>query len=397
MSPRAKKWALNIVRLAVCAAALWFVARGVTLDDTLKLAGGGTLSGDVTVEGTTVRIDCPGGGQRIPLTAVARDQHDELDIEYGLRHAWRAGRKVYLLLALLVFFPVPALQGVRFVRLLRAQNVHLSAWEGIKITFAGNFLNFAAPVGATAGDVAKAYYVSLHTHRKTEAVTTVFLDRAVGLAGLLTTVAVLSNIAGGESRLAGFRFYTLGILAALVAGGLAYLSPRLRARLLPQGLIRRLPGHEHLRRMDQAARALARHKGILLGAFLLTILLQGIAACSLLVIAEGLGMHAGWRHAPEFYVYFCTGSVVQALPGPPQGLGTVELAYRYFFADFGSPAQIVCLALGIRVVGLLAALPGMFAVLTGAYRPKGEGASPAAGGATLPCPRPDDLVSSRED
>ena len=63
---------------------------------------------------------------------------------------------------------------------------------------------------------------------------------------------------------------------------------------------------------------------------------------------------------------FATGAVVQALPGPPQGLGTVELAYRYLFAAYGSVAQIVCLALGIRLMTLLCALPGVLVLLTGA-------------------------------
>ncbi len=371
MKARIKKWVWGIVRFGVCAGALWYVLSGVTINDTLFLADGTSVKGEVVIDGQEARVLLNDEvGWRFALDQVARDDDGHLRIEYGLRHAWREGRKGYFFLALLVFLPAPTLQGVRFWWLLRAQQIQLSPWEAIKITFAGNFLNFAAPIGATAGDVFKAYYASLHTERKTEAVTTVFLDRAVGLAGLVTTVAIISNLAPAGSRLAPFAHYTLAMLAALVVGSLAYLSPAVRRVVPVRALLAKLPASGHLLRIDDAALSLGRRKGIVLGGLVLTMVLQAIAAVALFTLGIGLGMRAEPSLLHEYYAYFCTGSVVQALPGPPQGLGTVELCYSFFFADYGSPAQIVCLALGIRVVALTASLPGLFAVLTGAYKPK---------------------------
>jgi uncharacterized membrane protein YbhN (UPF0104 family) len=95
---------------------------------------------------------------------------------------------------------------------------------------------------------------------------------------------------------------------------------------------------------------------------------MALAAYFVVAIALALDAHAG--NVLEYFAYFYTGTVVQALPGPPQGLGTVELTYRYFFAAFGSPSQIVCMAFAIRVVVLVCALPGLLVTLTGSYRPK---------------------------
>jgi hypothetical protein len=87
-------------------------------------------------------------------------------------------------------------------------------------------------------------------------------------------------------------------------------------------------------------------------------------------VAVAVGLDRAAEHVFEFLAYFYSGVVIQALPGPPQGLGTVELAYRFFFAPFGSPSQILCMAFAIRVVVLLISLPGLIVTATGSYRPK---------------------------
>jgi uncharacterized membrane protein YbhN (UPF0104 family) len=97
--------------------------------------------------------------------------------------------------AVLIFVPVVALQIWRLIIMLQVQGVPLSYWTSTKLTFAGNFFNFALP-GTTGGDLIKAYYLTLYTPLKTEAVTTVFLDRAIGLLGLVILAALCWSTAG---------------------------------------------------------------------------------------------------------------------------------------------------------------------------------------------------------
>jgi uncharacterized membrane protein YbhN (UPF0104 family) len=106
------------------------------------------------------------------------------------------------------------------------------------------------------------------------------------------------------------------------------------------------------------------------GAFVLTVILQAMAIGAYFTVAVALAMTANLDNVLEYYTYFYTGVLVQTLPGPPQGLGTVELAYRFFLAPFGSPSQIVCVAFAIRVVVLACALPGLLVTLTGSYKPR---------------------------
>jgi uncharacterized membrane protein YbhN (UPF0104 family) len=218
--------------------------------------------------------------------------------------------------------------------------------------------------------VFKAYFVSLHTEHKTEAVATVVLDRILGLGTLIMVVSAITLLSPAGSRLAEFRPYTLGMLIVGVVGVFAYLSPVLRKYLVPRTWLARLPMIEHLQRVDKAARTLVEHKSIVVFAIVLTLILQWLSLGAYFTVAVALGLDAHLGNIIEYYAYFYTGALVQSLPGPPQGLGTVELAYSYLLAPFGSPSQIVCVAIAARIVVLICALPGLLVTLTGSYKPR---------------------------
>lgn len=370
MTPRGKKTLFNVLRISICAAALWFVAHGVTLNDHVVLDdGSATLVGAVSDRGDHLVVRfADGREQSVPKDEVAVNAQGQPRIEYGLKTAWRNSIGLLFVLACCIHFPVTFLQAIRLRYLLRAQQIHIGYWHCVKFSFAGNFLNFATPLGSNAGDLFKAYFVATHTDRKTEGVTTIVLDRLIGLGTLIASVALITTVSG-SSRLAEFRPFVLGALGAGIVAVLAYRSATLRKVLVPRGWLERLPMFAQLQRIDQTAGALASRRGILVGAVILTLLLQGtaIAAYFTVAIAMGLDAHAG--NALEYFAYFYTGAVIQALPGPPQGLGTVELAYSYFLAPFGSPSQIICFAFAARVVVLVCALPGLWVTLTGSYRP----------------------------
>ncbi len=363
-----------MLRIALSIGALWIVIQGVTVDDYVTLRDGSRRVGLVSEYGAQaewidIRI-ADGTVQRLARSDIALEEDGALSISYGLRTAWRQSIKSLLLLAVGVHFFVVFPLALRFQWLLRAQDIHVGYWESLKLSFAGNFLNFAAPLGSNAGDLFKAYFVSLHTEHKTEAVATVALDRIIGLATLIVVVSGITLFSPAGSRLAELRPYALGVLAIGTVGVFAYLSPILRKYLAPRTWLARLPMLDHLRRIDKAARVLVERKSIVVVAVALTLLLQGLALGAYFIVAVALGLDANAGNVTEYYAYFYTGALVQSLPGPPQGLGTVELTYRYLLAPFGSPSQIVCVAIGARIVVLACALPGLLVTLTGSYKPR---------------------------
>lgn len=372
MTPVTKKRLFDVLRLVLCVAALWFVMRGVTLNDEVVLREGNQSKvGRVIDLGTEQLVweETDGRRAEIPIAAIAVDKHDRPHIGLGLKTTWQNSRKELLLLAVFIHFPVIFLQAARFKWMVEAQRIALGYWDSLKLSFAGNFLNFVTPLGSNAGDVFKAYFLALHTAQKTEAVTTVFLDRVVGLCTMVLVVACIVTFAPESGPLAAVRMYILLVLGIGVAAMAAYFAPPLR-RMIPSGLLDKLPMADQIRRIDGAARTLIREKKVVLACVLITFLLQVWAIAAYFTVAVAIGMRADWSNIFDYYTCFYTGVVVQSLPGPPQGLGTVEITYRFFFDRFGSPSQIVCLAFGIRMVGLICSLPGVLVTMTGAYRPR---------------------------
>ena len=361
---------MDSLRIGICAAALWFVVRGVTLRDRIILQDGRHFDGVVLSEHNPIQIQLPDGDvSTIKLDAIALDANGAPQITYGLLSAWRRSNKSLLILAVIIYFPLVVPLAQRFRILLRVQGIDLSFRESVRLTFAGNFLNFTTPLGSNAGDVFKAYFAALHTTRKTEAVTTVVLDRMIGLGTLLVVAAAITAFAPAGSRLVELRPYMLVFLAIGVIAGALYFSPWARRINLPDRL-RNMAAFQQLARVNQAVRLLARHGWTLAASVLLTMALQLLALSSYFVAAIALSMTTSMALVPEFFAYFYAGAIIQALPGPPQGLGTVELAYRHFFSPYGSPSQIICLAFAIRLIALISSLPGLFVALTGSYRPK---------------------------
>ena len=369
---RTAKFASLVLRSAICAAALWWAFASVSLRDSVVLA-----DGNAVIRGAVVELDgrvdvrlADGTMQQIADEAIARDDNSSRLISYGLISVWSRSNKLLLLAGIGCFLLVPLLQGVRLRWLLACQRIYLGLWPSVKLSFAGNFLNFAAPLGSTAGDVFKAYYAAMHTSRKTEAATTVFIDRAIGLGTLLLSVTVISLVAASTSRLAPLRAYLLLLASVPIVGVLFYMSPMVRRARLVHAILARLPKLDQWRRIDATAQTLMAHKGTLLLSVVATVALQVLAAATFVCIALALGMNVWGASALDVYAYFSAGEIVKAIPGPPQGLGTAELAYGYFFAGMGSASQIVSAAIGVRLVMLLCALPGLAVVATGAYRPR---------------------------
>lgn len=369
MNSKTRKSLGIILRIAICLIALWIVVRGVTINDRITLRDGTALVGQVQTDGEPVEFR--GGDDQIRQIArsdIAVSSDGTLAIGYGLKTTLWRSNKLLLLAALAIYFPVLFPQALRLWWLLRAQAIPVGYMECLKVTVAGNFLNFATPFGSNAGDLFKAYFVSLHApQKKTEAVTTVILDRFVGLATLLLVAGSITVLSPPGSRLAGMRPI---ILTMLTIGVIAFVVYRSR---LGRRIIQSLPQWsivQQLRRVDQAAHKLTGHVWALVAAFLLTFLLQGMALTAFFAIAIALAMKANLSNMPEYFAYFYTGTLISTLPGPPQGLGTVELAYRYFFAPYGTVSQIICMAFAIRLTGLVSALPGLFVTMTGAYRPR---------------------------
>lgn len=75
--------------------------------------------------------------------------------------------------------------------LLDVQNIQLLRWDLVKLTMVGNFFSLVIP-GPVSGDLIKMIYLANQVEsKKTESMITVFMDRVIGILGLLVVSAAM--------------------------------------------------------------------------------------------------------------------------------------------------------------------------------------------------------------
>lgn len=364
------RWVLTALRLALCAVALVFLYFSVHWHDRIRLRDG-SRARLVAREADRFTIERDGRREVVGADDVAFvtvEGAREPDVDPGIAAVVRDIDVSAALFALAVFFPATLLQALRLVWMLAMQDVRLSFWQATKLSYAGNFFNFALP-GTTGGDLIKAYYITRFTQHKTEAVTAVFLDRVVGLFGLVMLAGAMIGLSSDPRQFTHLAWVLAFVVAALAAGALFVFSRRLRHLIrLPQ-LVARLPAGDQLLRVGRATVAMRRHKSLALLALLNTLALQFIVMVSAFYMAQAMGM----RGAMTYYlIYVPIGFLIAAIPiTPPQAIGVMEYAYVVFFAKAGlaSPAQAVAFALAVRLIQLAWALPGILVAILGVHIP----------------------------
>lgn len=275
------------------------------------------------------------------------------------------------LLGLVLALPVPLIQSLRLLLLLRVQAVSISYFVAARLTFAGNFFNFALPIpGRTGGDLLKAFYLTRYTHQKAEAVTTVFLDRVIGLLGILTVAGGMIALQGGG--LLDQRLLTILIVAGVgvFIGALVILMPRVRRALRLRAIVERLPLSAQLIRAGSALIKLQQHPMPVLGAFICTLAQQFMLYLAAFSVARGLQMDGSFWH---YLTCLPIGFLIAAIPSSPQAVGVMEWAYIQFFVTESlnnAAGQAVALALAVRLLELVWALPGGLVPLLGLHVPK---------------------------
>jgi hypothetical protein len=303
-------------------------------------------------------------GAGLDWASFSRSQQWRLAWTDGPRDLWHMLRLTHLwaLIVSVLLVGLALFVGViRWRVVLEAQGLHLGLERATHISFVAQFFN-SFLLGSTGGDFIKAYYAARETHhKKTEAVTTVFVDRLVGLwamlffAGLMMTpnyhllkasrdlyVPALFILAmlGGLTLVLGVAFW----------GGVSKRFPRARQQL------RRLPKGELLERALDSCRQFGKEKKFLVKTIAISLGLNVIWVVQ--VMALGAGLNLSISSIALFVivpVIFC----ISALPITPNGLGVRENLFVLMLAVLAVP-RTAALSLS-----LLASAEGLFWSLVG--------------------------------
>jgi len=273
---------------------------------------------------------------------------------------------------------------LRWYLLLRVQDIRIGFGPAVRLHFLGLFYNNCLP-GAVGGDLIRAWYVTKHTDKKLEAALSVFVDRIIGLTGLLIMafgcywfIPVQGRTERFEfsydinllQRIIQYRWVLIGIgavLAIFIAALLWTVKGRVRLSRLSQ-LVRKHSA-DVLSKGRNAVRIYYGKKLAIACALLLTFCCQGVFVIGLWLMGREIGVKA---HMKYYFIFFPISWLLGALPISVGGLGIMELWLKDIFIRVCavSSKHAAALALCQRIIWLLGSLPGVVIHFIGAHLPK---------------------------
>ena len=390
MTTLARKGLKLAIRLVLVSAALAYIVYMVDWQNTTLLADGKTKTAVYAVEppqefADPVRVLVERDGQRVWVNAGefrrprTRIEGQKLPlVTPGLKKVVSEIRWLFVIYGLFIFSPVYVILAWRLRLLLATQSVFLKAIDAIKVSYASAFVNFAIPTGTIGGDGYKAWYVAKHAvGRRTEALTVVLLDRAVGLLNFIFMAAMACALSWRAGRVGNLGKLVLLACAGSLVFCMAFYSKRVRRLLRVEQWLPRLPFGHHLVRIDQTAYSMRLHPGPLFRSFAWTFVSQCYCCVCFMFLARATRMevYASFEHTLEYFRAVIIGLTVASLPGnPPQGFGVLEGIIRYLLPEsYGSFEQIFATCIGLRMMHLLWSLPGAAVWL---IEPAPRGAAP---------------------
>ncbi|HWL94678.1 MAG TPA: lysylphosphatidylglycerol synthase transmembrane domain-containing protein [Phycisphaerae bacterium] len=381
MSATAKKWGLRLLKIGVCAAALWYLSTKVTLNDYVRLEAGAKERYLLVSEAAgrlTIQDADTGAVREIsydPPVRAAKVDPRVPRIERGLKTVIRNADWSWTGWALAAFAPVTFVIAWRLRLLLATQEIVISFRDALLLTFAGNFFNFAMP-GSTGGDLYKAYHIAKRTDKRVQGVTVVVLDRVVGLLSFLLIAAIVLMFAGRTGRIGAYGQVVGYLTAGLVAVGLVFFSRRVRAALGYERWLSKLPFAEKIKRIDETTFSFRYHKMEVFLALLVTLASHVCLVTYVYLLARGFGMHATGGQT-EWDLYFAVliatvvGFLFAAIPISFQGFGLMEAVFIRVLVqgNWCDYSTMLALTLSIRLVQIVWSLPGIIVPWLGLERP----------------------------
>ena len=300
-----------------------------------------------------------------------------VDILLGLNLWIFAGAIGFYVIAQFIFV-------ARWSLLLKVQSIRIGFWPAVRLHFLGLFYNNCLP-GAIGGDLPRAWYVTKHTDKKLEAALSVFVDRVIGLIGMLIMAFGCYWFIPEESREGGFNFsFELNFfrrlaeyksvfiwLGAAIAVVIVLLVSNSRGRnLLRRGFnIIRRHGMSILSKVRQSIRIYCHKWPAIIGALLLTFCCQSLTVVAMWLIGREIGIDVPAKY---YFIFFPVSWLLGAVPISVGGLGIMEGWLKMMFMRVGtmSGKNALALALCQRLVMLIASLPGAVIHLMGGHLPK---------------------------
>ena len=256
---------------------------------------------------------------------------------HRIKSTWRTGGQQFfhvvqsmditiLLLSLFLMGVTIQMGAVRWNLVLRSQGITLPFRRVFEISLVAQFFN-SFLLGASGGDVIKALFAARESHHhKPEAVTTVFLDRSIGLLSMLAFSVLMIpfnwSLITNSAPLTAACW--LAISAFLAGLGFFYLTlsrSRLASAISLWAKARNSGPANMLSRILTACQGCYSNPGLLLKAVIISVLINSLCVLQFWLIGHAMDLRLPFM-ALSLIVPMVV--VFAALPITPSGLGLRE-------------------------------------------------------------------------
>lgn len=264
---------------------------------------------------------------------------------------------------LLLIFVNLVLASERWRILLRTQGIHEGPWPIFKLSMIGSFFNFAMP-GGVGGDVVKAYYFTKdHKGTKVLAVTSIFMDRVLGLYSMIAMALVVmfydfNHVVTVPTLYS--LFYLVSLLFVLCSFGLALVfSKKIYNKSWLKNILIKLPFSAKTLKLYESMHLY----GSSGKSVLLVIVISFFAQLSSILFLSVAGIAAGIDVPLKTYFLVAPlGFMATAIPISPAGIGVGQAAFYFLFnLHTGTKSELgPTVITALQVTTLLLSLIGAF-------------------------------------
>jgi uncharacterized protein (TIRG00374 family) len=249
--------------------------------------------------------------------------------------------------------------GWRWKVLLNAQGIHIPFKTLLSFLFVSNFFNTFLP-STIGGDAMRASDSSRHSRLPAESITTIVVERMLGICAL-GTVAFVSFLCGisFKKHLLYLFWPVLLFLVVTYAALILVLNRRTSmvvAAIFKKMRIRKLS--DKVRKVSLVLSELKQNKASIIGAGLLSLLLQVNVIIYTYVAALSLNLRIPLI---DFFIIVPIVLLILILPVSINGIGLRENAYTFMFAGYIAGEEAVALSwVLLALTLLLGGIGGLF-------------------------------------
>lgn len=304
-----------VLRVAVSAALLWFVLSRVPLWDRATLTDGTVLTGTAEpLPDGGIRFTARDGAERV-LAPGDLAGGPEKGIAAGILPLLPRIRWVHIPVPFLLFGSLFVVNAWRWRALLGALGYRIPFRSAFELTLISQFFSLFLP-STVGGDVFKAVFVARGRADKTKPVLSVFVDRLLGVGGLVVLACLALAAKADDPR---FALASKVILATAAGGALAAafaMSRRVRRLLQWERLAARFPA---LGEIDKALVAYRGATGILAACLASSVGIHVLLAVAHWMYGRALGFASGGL--ADFLVIVPIVNTIKSIPVSISGIG----------------------------------------------------------------------------